>query len=385
MGRNLKIHIVNNNSNNVECLFDDNGKSTVLLKAELVTELNQAGMLTVTLPATHPQYDFEYKIIGTTTSILINGAYGTDVPFWRGRLYSVDVNLQGDKTLVFEGILARLSTLNVDQNAIASPSAAIYTLLQRLLRIYQYGKYVQNGTANAGTEIFTRGTVPDEAKSTTNPQNLADLTEEDTVLAGMQYLISKLNTSTNKYYLKLSGVNLTEVGIEKVNTASKDLITADMITSYSANLNGEPFANRVYAYGATGDDDVRLNLSTVTAGNVPYVEIRTDAFGVDDVGVVGKTVIYDSVKKASKLLSYANRELTKAFKVSRSYKVDMIDTYALNGDYSHFYAGKAVRFSGVGALSGFDTYITARIYDLLNPLNDSIVIEQNRKKLTSII
>ncbi|MGN1118289.1 MAG: hypothetical protein ACI4RU_06725 [Acutalibacteraceae bacterium] len=382
--RGLTCYLVKNPETAGTLLYSDDDVSTQLEEFILSVEINQAGLLTVVLPRNHPQHGYPFRIIGTTVYIYMNnGVYPADEPFWAGRLFSSSINLYGEKTLIFEGFLSRLSTIKFLTNPSGKAAATtLGTNMTRILNIYRYGKST-GSDVTAGTLRFIRADLPERGLDTTVTFDLSELTEDDTLLSAMQHLITKYKSIVGgEYYIELTGVNWNRLNIRTVGSV-QETIPPESVTDYSAASDGTIFANRVYALGAViNDEGDRLDITT-SSSDLPYVERLSGDYGVQDVGVVAKTVIYDNVTSKSKLLACANRELTKAFKTEQSYSVEIVDKYAIVGDYSHYKIGEKVKFNSVDKLPGFTAIVTARTYDFLKPLNDRVTITQTKKKLTS--
>lgn len=309
-------------------LYDPRSPDLKLISPACKTAVNKAGLLTFSVPLTHPHTD---KIAKLDTVVTL---WQDDAILFRGRALNDEWNLRSTQKIEVEGELAYL-------NDSVQPLTVYHDMT---VRDY-FAKLIELHNAQVDeSRRFTVGQVT-VTNSTNNVYRQSDYEStmdalQDKLLNRLGgYLVIRYGTDGTRYldYLKEYG----NVNSQRI-TASTNLL--DMLHT----VRGEDVATAIIPLGAQLDDEDKVGTVTprltIAAANDGKDYIY-DADAVAKWGWIYKVVVHDDITLAENLLRAGYADLEAAKYLQGSIEVDAVDLHLVDSSAERIKLGDMILFS----------------------------------------
>lgn len=308
-------------------LYDPRSPDLKLISPACKTAVNKAGLLTFSVPLTHPHTD---KIAKLDTVVTL---WQDDAILFRGRALNDEWDLRSTRKIEVEGELAYL-------NDSVQPLTVYHDMT---VRDY-FAKLIELHNAQVDeSRRFTVGQVT-VTNSTDNVYRQSDYEStmdalQDKLLDRMGgYLVIRYGKDGTRYldYLKEYG----NVNSQRI-TASTNLL--DMLHT----VRGEDVATAIIPLGAQLDEDKvgtvtpRLTIAAANDGK-DYIY---DADAVAKWGWICKAVVHNDITLAENLLRAGYADLEAAKYLQGSIEVDAVDLHLVDSSVERIKLGDMILFS----------------------------------------
>lgn len=313
-------------------LYDPRSPDLKLISPTCKTAVNKAGLLTFSVPLTHPHTD---KIAKLDTVVTL---WQDDAILFRGRALNDEWDLRSTRKIEVEGELAYL-------NDSVQPLTVYHDMT---VRDY-FAKLIELHNAQVDeSRRFTVGQVT-VTKSTDNVYRQSDYEStmdalQDKLLNRLGgYLVIRYGTDGTRYldYLKEYG----NVNSQRI-TASTNLL--DMLHT----VRGEDVATAIIPLGAQLDDEDKVGTVTprltIAAANDGKDYIY-DADAVAKWGWIYKVVVHDDITLAENLLRAGYADLEAAKYLQGSIEVDAVDLHLVDSSVERIKLGDMILFLSPGS------------------------------------
>lgn len=313
-------------------LYDPRSPDLKLISPTCKTAVNKAGLLTFSVPLTHPHTD---KIAKLDTVVTL---WQDDAILFRGRALNDEWNLRSTQKIEVEGELAYL-------NDSVQPLTVYHDMT---VRDY-FAKLIE--LHNAQVDESRRFTVG-QVTVTNSTDNVYRQSDYESTMDALQdkllnrlggYLVIRYGTDGTRYldYLKEYG----NVNSQRI-TASTNLL--DMLHT----VRGEDVATAIIPLGAQLDDEDKVGTVTprltIAAANDGKDYIY-DADAVAKWGWIYKVVVHDDITLAENLLRAGYADLEAAKYLRGSIEVDAVDLHLVDSSAECIKLGDMILFSGPGS------------------------------------
>ncbi|WP_417115421.1 phage tail spike protein [Hominenteromicrobium sp.] len=308
-------------------LYDPRSPDLKLISPTCKTDVNKAGLLTFSVPLTHPHTD---KIAKLDTVVTL---WQDDAILFRGRALNDEWDLRSTRKIEVEGELAYLND-----------SVQPLTVYHDMTVAAYFAKLIELHNAQVDeSRRFTVGQVT-VTNSTDNVYRQSDYestmdTLQDKLLDRMGgYLVIRYGKDGTRYldYLKEYG----NVNSQRI-TASTNLL--DMLHT----VRGEDVATAIIPLGAQLDEDKvgtvtpRLTIAAANDGK-DYIY---DADAVAKWGWIYKVVVHNDITLVENLLRAGYADLEAAKYLRGSIEVDAVDLHLVDSSVERIKLGDMILFS----------------------------------------
>lgn len=312
-------------------LYDPRSPDLKLISPTCKTDVNKAGLLTFSVPLTHPHTD---KIAKLDTVVTL---WQDDAILFRGRALNDEWDLRSTRKIEVEGELAYLND-----------SVQPLTVYHDMTVAAYFAKLIELHNAQVDeTRRFVVGHVT-VTNSTDNVYRQSDYEStmdalQDKLLDRMGgYLVIRYGKDGTRYldYLKEYG----NVNSQRI-TASTNLL--DMLHT----VRGEDVATAIIPLGAQLDEDKvgtvtpRLTIAAANDGK-DYIY---DADAVAKWGWIYKVVVHNDITLVENLLRAGYADLEAAKYLQGSIEVDAVDLHFVDSSVERIKLGDMILFSDPGS------------------------------------
>ena len=313
-------------------LYDPRSPDLKLISPTCKTVVNKAGLLTFSVPLTHPHTD---KIAKLDTVVTL---WQDDAILFRGRALNDEWDLRSTRKIEVEGELAYLNDSVQPLTVYHDMTVAAY--LAKLIELH-----------NAQVDE-TRRFVVGQVTVTNSTDNVYRQSDYESTMDALQdklldrmggYLVIRYGKDGTRYldYLKEYG----NVNSQRI-TASTNLL--DMLHT----VRGEDVATAIIPLGAQLDDEGKVGTVTprltIAAANDGKDYIY-DADAVAKWGWIYKVVVHDDITLAENLLRAGYADLEAAKYLQGSIEVDAVDLHLVDSSVERIKLGDMILFSDPGS------------------------------------
>ena len=294
--------------------------------------VNKAGLLTFSVPLTHPHTG---KIAKLDTVVTL---WQDDAILFRGRALNDEWDLRRTRKIDVEGELAYLNDsvqpLDVYHNM------TIRDYLEKLIELHN-GQVDETRRFVVGDVTVTNST--DNVYRQSDREHTYDAIKDKLIDRYGGYLVIRYGTDGTRYldYLKEYG----NVNSQRI-TASINLL--DMLHT----VRGEDVATAIIPLGAQLDDEDKVGTVTprltIAAANDGKDYIY-DADAVEKWGWIYKVVVHDDITLAENLLRAGYADLEAAKYLQGSIEVDAVDLHLVDSSVERIKLGDMILFSAPGS------------------------------------
>lgn len=313
-------------------LYDPRSPDLKLISPTCKTAVNKAGLLTFSVPLTHPYTD---KIAKLDTVVTL---WQDDAILFRGRALNDEWDLRGTRKIEVEGELAYLNDSVQPLTVYHDMTVAAY--FAKLIELH-----------NAQVDESRRFTVG-QVTVTNSTDNVYRQSDYESTMDALQdklldrlggYLVIRYGKDGTRYldYLKEYG----NVNSQRI-TASTNLL--DMLHT----VRGEDVATAIIPLGAQLEDAEKIGTVTprltIAAANDGKDYIY-DADAVEKWGWIYKVVVHDDITLVENLLRAGYADLESAKYLQGSIEVDAVDLHLVDSSVERIKLGDMILFSAPGS------------------------------------
>ena len=312
-------------------LYDPRSPDLKLISPTCKTAVNKAGLLTFSVPLTHPHTD---KIAKLDTVVTL---WQDDAILFRGRALNDEWDLRGTRKIEVEGELAYLNDSVQPLTVYHDMTVAAY--FAKLIELH-----------NAQVDESRRFTVG-QVTVTNSTDNVYRQSDYESTMDALQdkllnrlggYLVIRYGKDGTRYldYLKEYG----NVNSQRI-TASTNLL--DMLHT----VRGEDVATAIIPLGAQLDEDKvgtvtpRLTIAAANDGK-DYIY---DADAVAKWGWIYKVVVHNDITLVENLLRAGYADLEAAKYLRGSIEVDAVDLHLVDSSVERIKLGDMILFLAPGS------------------------------------
>lgn len=312
-------------------LYDPRSPDLKLISPTCKTAVNKAGLLTFSVPLTHPHTD---KIAKLDTVVTL---WQDDAILFRGRALNDEWDLRSTRKIEVEGELAYLNDSVQPLTVYHDMTVAAY--FAKLIELH-----------NAQVDESRRFTVG-QVTVTNSTDNVYRQSDYESTMDALQdklldrlggYLVIRYGKDGTRYldYLKEYG----NVNSQRI-TASTNLL--DMLHT----VRGEDVATAIIPLGAQLDEDKvgtvtpRLTIAAANGGK-DYIY---DADAVAKWGWIYKVVVHNDITLVENLLRAGYADLEAAKYLRGSIEVDAVDLHLVDSSVERIKLGDMILFSVPGS------------------------------------
>ena len=312
-------------------LYDPRSPDLKLISPTCKTAVNKAGLLTFSVPLTHPYTD---KIAKLDTVVTL---WQDDAILFRGRALNDEWDLRGTRKIEVEGELAYLNDSVQPLTVYHDMTVAAY--FAKLIELH-----------NAQVDESRRFTVG-QVTVTNSTDNVYRQSDYESTMDALQdkllnrlggYLVIRYGKDGTRYldYLKEYG----NVNSQRI-TASTNLL--DMLHT----VRGEDVATAIIPLGAQLDEDKvgtvtpRLTIAAANDGK-DYIY---DADAVAKWGWIYKVVVHNDITLVENLLRAGYADLEAAKYLRGSIEVDAVDLHLVDSSVERIKLGDMILFLAPGS------------------------------------
>ena len=313
-------------------LYDPRSPDLKLISPTCKTAVNKAGLLTFSVPLTHPYAD---KIAKLDTVVTL---WQDDAILFRGRALNDEWDLRSTRKIEVEGELAYLNDSVQPLTVYHDMTVAAY--FAKLIELH-----------NAQVDESRRFTVG-QVTVTNSTDNVYRQSDYESTMDALQdklldrlggYLVIRYGKDGTRYldYLKEYG----NVNSQRI-TASTNLL--DMLHT----VRGEDIATAIIPLGAQLEDAKKIGTVTprltIAAANDGKDYIY-DADAVEKWGWIYKVVVHDDITLVENLLRAGYADLESAKYLQGSIEVDAVDLHLVDSSVERIKLGDMILFSAPGS------------------------------------
>ena len=345
-------------------LYDPRSPDLKLISPTCKTAVNKAGLLTFSVPLTHPHTD---KIAKLDTVVTL---WQDDAILFRGRALNDEWDLRSTRKIEVEGELAYLNDSVQPLTVYHDMTVAAY--FAKLIELH-----------NAQVDESRRFTVG-QVTVTNSTDNVYRQSDYESTMDALQdkllnrlggYLVIRYGKDGTRYldYLKEYG----NVNSQRI-TASTNLL--DMLHT----VRGEDVATAIIPLGAQLDEDKvgtvtpRLTIADVNDGK-DYVY---DADAVEKFGWIRKVVTHDDITLAENLLRAGYKDLEAAKYLQGSITADVVDLHLADTDYERIKLGDMMIVETPGQDAPLTMEVTEVELSVDDPGNTTYTLGTSYQSLT---
>ena len=312
-------------------LYDPRSPDLKLISPTCKTAVNKAGLLTFSVPLTHPHTD---KIAKLDTVVTL---WQDDAILFRGRALNDEWDLRSTRKVEIEGELAYLND-----------SVQPLTVYHDMTVAAYFAKLIElHNTQVDESRRFTVGQVT-VTNSTDNVYRQSDY--ESTMDALQDKLLNRLGGYLVIRYGK-DGTRYLDYLKEYGNVNSQRITASTNLLDMLHTVRGEDVATAIIPLGAQLDEDKvgtvtpRLTIAAANDGK-DYIY---DADAVAKWGWIYKVVVHNDITLAENLLRVGYADLEAAKYLRGSIEVDAVDLHLVDSSVERIKLGDMILFSAPGS------------------------------------
>lgn len=323
----------------------------VVTSPKLTKEVNKAGSLEFTLPATNPAYSNYSKM----KSLLTVEEDETEI--WRGRVSSDERDFYSNKTIFAEGELAFLNDVPYPPYDLSGGGITIQQYLKNLLTYYNNNcssfRKIQLGNVSGATssQLIT-------AKSEEWCNMLTEISNNVIDVFG-GYIVTRRSNDTTylDYYNNQSNLSLQEIRF------------GENLLDLTENIDASEVYTQIIPLGKSDQNGNRVDITSVNNGN----NALRSTTGENLFGIITKVVTFDDVEDPSELKSLGQAQLDKAISEATVISISAADLHRLGVDTDAIDVGQYVRVVSPPHEID-DHYLCTKIeIDMANPGNSQYI------------
>lgn len=313
-------------------LYDPRSPDLKLISPTCKMAVNKAGLLTFSVPLTHPYTD---KIAKLDTVVTL---WQDDAILFRGRVLNDEWDLHGTRKIEIEGELAYLN--DSVQPLTVYHDMTVKAYFAKLIELHN-AQVDESRRFTAGQVTVTNST--DNVYRQSDYESTMDALQDKLLDRLGGYLVIRYGKDGTRYldYLKEYG----NVNSQRI-TASTNLL--DMLHT----VRGEDVATAIIPLGAQLDDEDKVGTVTprltiaAANGGKDYIY---DADAVAKWGWIYKVVVHDDITLAENLLRAGYADLEAAKYLQGSIEVDAVDLHLVDSSIERIKLGDMILFSAPGS------------------------------------
>lgn len=338
-----------NRSGETYTLYDPRSPELKVLSPTCQMGVNKAGLLTFSVPLTHP---YAGKIAKLDTELTL---WQDSSVLFRGRALNDEWDLYGTRKVEAEGELAYLNDSVQPLTVYHNMTVAAY--FAKLIEIHN-AQVDESRQFAAGQVTVTNST--DNVYRQSDYESTMDALQDKLLDRLGGYLVIRYGTDGTRYldYLKEYG----NVNSQRI-TPSTNLL--DMLHT----VRGEDIATAIIPLGAQLEDAEKIGTVTprltieAANGGKNYIY---DADAVAKWGWIRKVVIHDDITLSENLLRAGYADLEAAKYLQGSIEVDAVDLHLTNADIERIKLGDMILFSS----SANETPVAMQVSEIDLPIDD---------------
>lgn len=346
-------------------LYDPRSPDLKLISPTCKTAVNKAGLLTFSVPLTHPYAD---KIAKLDTVVTL---WQDDAILFRGRALNDEWDLRSTRKTEVEGELAYLND-----------SVQPLTVYHDMTVAAYFAKLIELHNAQVDeSRRFTVGQVT-VTNSTDNVYRQSDY--ESTMDALQDKLLDRLGGYLVIRYGK-DGTRYLDYLKEYGNVNSQRITPSTNLLNMIHTVRGEDIATAIIPLGAQLEDaekigtvTPRLTIADVNDGK-DYVY---DADAVDKFGWIRKVVTHDDITLAENLLRAGYKDLEAAKYLQGSITADVVDLHLADTDYERIKLGDMMIVETPGQDAPLTMEVTEIELSVDDPGNTTYTLGTSYQSLT---
>lgn len=353
-----------NRSGETYTLYDPRSPDLKLISPTCKTAVNKAGLLTFSVPLTHPHTD---KIAKLDTVVTL---WQDDAILFRGRALNDEWDLRSTRKVEVEGELAYLND-----------SVQPLTVYHDMTVAAYFAKLIELHNAQVDE---TRRFVVGQVTVTNSTDNVYRQSDYESTMDALQdklldrmggYLVIRYGKDGTRYldYLKEYG----NVNSQRI-TASTNLL--DMLHT----VRGEDVATAIIPLGAQLDEDKvgtvtpRLTIAAANNGK-DYIY---DADAVAKWGWIYKVVVHNDITLAENLLRAGYADLEAAKYLQGSIEVNAVDLHLVDSSVERIKLGDMILFSGPGSATPISMLVSGIDLPVDEPGDATYTLGMSYKSMT---
>ena len=346
-------------------LYDPRSPDLKLISPTCKTAVNKAGLLTFSVPLTHPYTD---KIAKLDTVVTL---WQDDAILFRGRALNDEWDLRGTRKIEVEGELAYLNDSVQPLTVYHDMTVAAY--FAKLIELH-----------NAQVDESRRFTVG-QVTVTNSTDNVYRQSDYESTMDALQdklldrlggYLVIRYGKDGTRYldYLKEYG----NVNSQRI-TASTNLL--DMLHT----VRGEDVVTAIIPLGAQLEDAEKIGTVTprltIAAANDGKDYIY-DADAVEKWGWIYKVVVHDDITLVENLLRAGYADLESAKYLQGSIEVDAVDLHLVDSSVERIKLGDMILFSAPGSATPISMLVSEIDLPVDEPGNATYTLGTSYRTMT---
>lgn len=293
----------------------------VVTSPKLTKEVNKAGSLEFTLPATNPAYSNYSKM----KSLLTVEEDETEI--WRGRVSSDERDFYSNKTIFAEGELTFLNDVPYPPYDLSGGGITIQQYLRNLLTYYNNNcssfRKIQLGNVSGATssQLVT-------AKSEEWCNILTEISNNVIDVFGGYVVTRRSNDTTYlDYYNNQSNLSLQEIKF------------GENLLDLTENIDASEVYTQIIPLGKSDQNGNRVDITSVNNGS----NALRSTTGENLFGIITKVVTFDDVEDPSELKSLGQAQLDKAISEATVISISAADLHRVGVDADAIDVGQYVR------------------------------------------
>lgn len=330
-------------------LYDPRSPDLKLISPTCKTAVNKAGLLTFSVPLTHPYTD---KIAKLDTVVTL---WQDDAILFRGRALNDEWDLRSTRKVEVEGELAYLN--DSVQPLTVYHDMTVKAYFAKLIELHN-AQVDESRRFTVGQVTVTNST--DNVYRQSDYESTMDALQDKLIDRLGGYLVIRYGKDGTRYldYLKEYG----NVNSQRI-TASTNLL--DMVQT----VRGEDIATAIIPLGAQLDDEDKVGTVTprltiaAANGGKDYI---FDADAVTKWGWIYKVVVHDDITLAENLLRAGYADLEAAKYLQGSIEVDAVDLHLVDSSVERIKLGDMILFSAPAS----DTPISMLVSEIDLPVDE---------------
>lgn len=312
-------------------------------------EVNKIGSFTFTI---YPNHEFYNRLVKMQTIITVRQDHRT---LFKGRIFADNVDFRKVKKVETEGLLGYLNDSIVRPYSFQGSVHEYFSALinQHNAQVEQGQQFkIGNVTVTDPNDYITRA-------STETPKTWDEITNKLIKLLGGYISIRYEDDGNYIDYLA-----------DYTDVSTQDIAFAVNLLDLSLDNTGASLATCIIPYGAKGEDDKPIDITSVNGGS-DYI---SDPEAVERYGKIYEVVTWEDVTLPANLLTKARLYLSERRKILNKLTVKAIDLRLADDAVESFKLGDYVRV--YSNPHGIDerVLLTAYSMDLTNPSGCTITL-----------
>lgn len=338
-------------------------QNLIILNTSLSMGVNKAGDFKFVVPVINPLYN-ELHLLSTNVVVEQD-----DKVIWIGRIYSIELDYNKNKTVVCEGTMSYLSDVLVDPVAYEQ-SIPMYDHLYNI-----FHNYNQKCSPKRQIEVSVDNNA---IKTELNYRNLSISLERRTIYEEMLECLKDISCSIVVDYDNGYTNPVMHICTLPTKYSSQRITFGENMLDYTEEITGDTIFTRLYPVGS---ENITLDIQS---GMEPYIE---SGLLISKYGIIEKKIIYDNIAKKedetdysgvlSRLENAAQQDLNVVvYDEIKTVNISAVDFHLLNPNIDAIVVGYGYSvIPPYGIQSG--TYVcTAITINIQEPSNSQYTFER---------